>query len=204
MKLKVKCLHASTTDQGLIHPSWLLCVYQRMFHSENKSLMREGVCHLLELQVLSQPHFALAFSQVCRPCLSTCFSWILYTQFEFFLIFRFSLLLVLLWKSWLKVRSFRGKNLKLLYVPEINKITTLTLYINHFFSICRSVGQNNVGDCPELGAKLQVFLANFFCSLPSQHRGRVEKKTGGHDLQTGIFVVVLIPFFHWLHLLSFR
>uniref|UniRef100_A0A3P8V522 tRNA (guanosine(18)-2'-O)-methyltransferase TARBP1 n=1 Tax=Cynoglossus semilaevis TaxID=244447 RepID=A0A3P8V522_CYNSE len=94
--------------QGLIHPSWLLCVYQRMFHSENKSLMREGVCHLLELQ-----------------------------------------------------------NLKLLYVPEINKITTLTLYINHFFSICRSVGQNNVGDCPELGAKLQVFLANFFCSLPS-------------------------------------
>lgn len=51
-------------DQGLFHPSWLLCVYQRMFHSENKSLMREGVCHLLELQVLQQPHFALAFSQV--------------------------------------------------------------------------------------------------------------------------------------------
>uniref|UniRef100_A0A665X6P4 tRNA (guanosine(18)-2'-O)-methyltransferase TARBP1 n=1 Tax=Echeneis naucrates TaxID=173247 RepID=A0A665X6P4_ECHNA len=40
---------------GLLHPSWLLCVYQRMFHSENKSLMREGVCHLLELQILQQP-----------------------------------------------------------------------------------------------------------------------------------------------------
>lgn len=26
--------------------------------------MREGVCHLLELQVLQQPEFALAFSQV--------------------------------------------------------------------------------------------------------------------------------------------
>uniref|UniRef100_A0A669E0X2 tRNA (guanosine(18)-2'-O)-methyltransferase TARBP1 n=1 Tax=Oreochromis niloticus TaxID=8128 RepID=A0A669E0X2_ORENI len=49
--------------QGLFHPSWLLCVYQRMFHSENKSLMREGVCHLLELRVLQQPTFALAFSQ---------------------------------------------------------------------------------------------------------------------------------------------
>ncbi|KAM9726926.1 putative methyltransferase TARBP1 [Menidia menidia] len=49
--------------QGLFHPSWLLCVYQRMFHSENKSLMREGVCHLLELQVLQQSAFALAFSQ---------------------------------------------------------------------------------------------------------------------------------------------
>uniref|UniRef100_A0A3Q1FCJ3 tRNA (guanosine(18)-2'-O)-methyltransferase TARBP1 n=1 Tax=Acanthochromis polyacanthus TaxID=80966 RepID=A0A3Q1FCJ3_9TELE len=49
--------------QSLFHPSWLLCVYQRMFHSENKSLMREGVCHLLELRVLQQSAFALAFSQ---------------------------------------------------------------------------------------------------------------------------------------------
>uniref|UniRef100_A0A665X6P0 tRNA (guanosine(18)-2'-O)-methyltransferase TARBP1 n=1 Tax=Echeneis naucrates TaxID=173247 RepID=A0A665X6P0_ECHNA len=48
---------------GLLHPSWLLCVYQRMFHSENKSLMREGVCHLLELQILQQPAIALTFSQ---------------------------------------------------------------------------------------------------------------------------------------------
>lgn len=56
------CIAASV--QGLFHPSWLLCVYQRMFHSENKSLMREGVCHLLDLQVLQQPQFALAFSQV--------------------------------------------------------------------------------------------------------------------------------------------
>ena len=46
------------------HPSWLLCVYQRMFDSENKSLMREGVYHLLDLQALRQPAFATAFSQV--------------------------------------------------------------------------------------------------------------------------------------------
>ncbi|XP_056465736.1 probable methyltransferase TARBP1 [Gadus chalcogrammus] len=45
------------------HPSWLLCVYQRMFDSENKSLMREGVYHLLDLQALRQPAFASAFSQ---------------------------------------------------------------------------------------------------------------------------------------------
>lgn len=49
---------------SLLHPSWLLCVYQRMFQSENKALMREGVCHLLQLQVLKQPEFAVAFSQV--------------------------------------------------------------------------------------------------------------------------------------------
>ncbi|XP_017268494.1 probable methyltransferase TARBP1 [Kryptolebias marmoratus] len=54
---------SQASERGLLHPSWLLCVYQRMFHSENKSLMREGVCHLLELQVLQQPHFASAFSQ---------------------------------------------------------------------------------------------------------------------------------------------
>lgn len=44
----------------------------------------------------------------------------------------------------------------------------------HRLSSCRSVGQS-VGDCPELGAKLQVFMATFFSSLPSEHRG-AEKK----------------------------
>lgn len=62
--LRVAFCVCTAAGQGLFHPSWLLCIYQRMFHSENKSLMREGVCHLLELQVLQQPTFALAFSQV--------------------------------------------------------------------------------------------------------------------------------------------
>ncbi|KAM8852619.1 putative methyltransferase TARBP1 isoform 1-T1 [Synchiropus picturatus] len=53
----------SSQGPGLFHPSWLLCVYQRMFHSENKTLMKEGVSHLLELQVLQQPDFAVAFSE---------------------------------------------------------------------------------------------------------------------------------------------
>lgn len=35
---------------------------------------------------------------------------------------------------------------------------------------CRSAGQS-VGDCPELGIKLQVFMCTFFSSLPSEHRG---------------------------------
>ncbi|XP_024153483.1 probable methyltransferase TARBP1 isoform X2 [Oryzias melastigma] len=48
---------------GLFHPSWLLCVYHRMFHSENKSLTKEGVCHLVELHVLQHPAFASSFSQ---------------------------------------------------------------------------------------------------------------------------------------------
>ncbi|KAM6916473.1 putative methyltransferase TARBP1 [Xenentodon cancila] len=59
-------IHTTVVDsQGssLFHPSWLLCVYNRMFHSENKSLTREGLCHLLELQVLQHSAFALAVSQ---------------------------------------------------------------------------------------------------------------------------------------------
>ncbi|XP_026045674.1 probable methyltransferase TARBP1 [Astatotilapia calliptera] len=102
--------------QGLFHPSWLLCVYQRMFHSENKSLMREGVCHLLELRVLQQPTFALAFSQF-------------------------------------------------IVGPFMDVLSETSLF--H-----RSVGQS-VGDCPELGVKLEVFLATFFSSLPTEHRGYV-------------------------------
>ncbi|XP_035982429.1 LOW QUALITY PROTEIN: probable methyltransferase TARBP1 [Fundulus heteroclitus] len=64
---RIDALIQATVDDGqgsgLFHPCWLLCVYQRMFHSENKSLMREGVCHLLELRALQQPAFAAAFSQ---------------------------------------------------------------------------------------------------------------------------------------------
>ncbi|XP_029030988.1 probable methyltransferase TARBP1 isoform X2 [Betta splendens] len=103
-------------SQGLLHPSWLLCVYQRMFHSENKSLMREGVCHLLELRVLHQPAFALAFSQF-------------------------------------------------IVGPFMDVLSETSLF--H-----RSVGQS-VADCPELAAKLQVFMGVFFSSLPSEQRGCV-------------------------------
>ncbi|TWW78763.1 putative methyltransferase TARBP1 [Takifugu flavidus] len=107
---------SQASAQGLFHPSWLLCVYQRMFHSENKSLMREGVCHLLQLQVLQQPGFALAFSQFITSSL-------------------------------------------------MDVLSESSLFN-------RSAGQS-VGDCPELGAKLQVFMVTFFSSLPSQHRGHI-------------------------------
>ncbi|KAG7512411.1 putative methyltransferase TARBP1 [Solea senegalensis] len=107
---------SQASGQGLFHPSWLLCVYQRMFHSENKSLMREGVCHLLELQVLQQPDFALAFSQF-------------------------------------------------IVGPFMDVLSETSLFY-------RSAEQS-VGYSPELGAKLQVFLAVFFTSLPAEHRGCV-------------------------------
>ncbi|XP_068183368.1 probable methyltransferase TARBP1 [Antennarius striatus] len=108
--------HSQASGQDLLHPSWLLCVYQRIFHSENKSLMREGVCHLLELQVLQQPDFALAFSQF-------------------------------------------------IVGPFMDVLSEASLF--H-----RSLNQR-LGECPELGFKLQVFMTNFFSSLPSHHRGHI-------------------------------
>lgn len=91
------CNSLLDSNHGLFHPSWLLCVYQRMFHSENKSLMREGVCHLLELQVLQQPQFALAFSQVhTQPQLLTCF-FVVVTFFSCFVI------VVTYWTIYLKM-----------------------------------------------------------------------------------------------------
>ncbi|XP_061601001.1 probable methyltransferase TARBP1 [Cololabis saira] len=117
---RIDTLIQTTVDdsQGLslFHPSWLLCVYHRMFHSENKSLTREGVCHLLELQVLQHPAFALAFSQF-------------------------------------------------IVGPFMGVLSESSLF-------CRSAGQS-IGDCPELAVKLQVFMASFFTSLPSEDRGGV-------------------------------
>ncbi|KAM6956325.1 putative methyltransferase TARBP1 [Aplochiton taeniatus] len=101
---------------GLFHPSWLLCVYQRMFHSENKSVMREGVYHLLELKALRHPAFALAFSQF-------------------------------------------------IVGPFIDVLSENSLF--H-----RVVGQR-IGECPELGVKLQAFMVTFFNSLPQENKGLV-------------------------------
>ncbi|KAI4897075.1 hypothetical protein NFI96_000643 [Prochilodus magdalenae] len=107
---------ADAEGGGLVHPSWLLCVYQRMFHSENKAVMKEGVNHLLELRLLQRPDFALAFSQFVVG-------------------------------------------------PFTDVLTESSLY--H-----RSVGQA-VGECPEIGLKLQRFMVMFFSSLPELDRGRV-------------------------------
>ncbi|XP_060772471.1 probable methyltransferase TARBP1 isoform X2 [Neoarius graeffei] len=59
----VKTISTDIQGSGLIHPSWLLCIYQRMFHSENKVVIKEGITHLLGLQMLQHPAFAFAFSQ---------------------------------------------------------------------------------------------------------------------------------------------
>ncbi|XP_060720416.1 probable methyltransferase TARBP1 [Tachysurus vachellii] len=112
----VKATSTDVQGSGLIHPSWLLCVYQRMFHSENKTVIKEGVTHLLGLEMLQHPDFALAFSQFVVG-------------------------------------------------PFMDVLAETSLY--H-----RSPKQS-VGECPELGLKLQNFMVMFFSSLPEDRKGSV-------------------------------
>ncbi|CAH2251205.1 probable methyltransferase TARBP1 [Pelobates cultripes] len=40
---------SDTEDIWLLNPSWLMCIYKRMFESENKTLSKEGIIHLLDM-----------------------------------------------------------------------------------------------------------------------------------------------------------
>lgn len=55
---------AIVTGCWLFHPSWHMCIYKRMFESENKSLTKEGVLHFLELYETKHLPNSLGFSEV--------------------------------------------------------------------------------------------------------------------------------------------
>ncbi|NXI18140.1 TARB1 methyltransferase, partial [Irena cyanogastra] len=47
----------------LFHPSWHVCIYRRMFESENKTLTKEGILHFLELYETKHLPNSLGFSE---------------------------------------------------------------------------------------------------------------------------------------------
>uniref|UniRef100_A0A8B9J1V5 tRNA (guanosine(18)-2'-O)-methyltransferase TARBP1 n=1 Tax=Amazona collaria TaxID=241587 RepID=A0A8B9J1V5_9PSIT len=57
--------HAVSVEGGrwLFHPSWHMCVYKRMFESENKTLTKEGILHFLELYETRHLPNSLGFSE---------------------------------------------------------------------------------------------------------------------------------------------
>uniref|UniRef100_A0A4X1UCH8 tRNA (guanosine(18)-2'-O)-methyltransferase TARBP1 n=1 Tax=Sus scrofa TaxID=9823 RepID=A0A4X1UCH8_PIG len=57
--------YAVSEENGcwLFHPSWHLCIYKRMFESENKILTKEGVTHFLELYETRVLPFSPEFSE---------------------------------------------------------------------------------------------------------------------------------------------
>ncbi|XP_064269886.1 probable methyltransferase TARBP1 isoform X1 [Passer domesticus] len=56
---------AISVDKGcwLFHPSWHVCIYRRMFESENKTLTKEGILHFLELYETKRLPNSLGFSE---------------------------------------------------------------------------------------------------------------------------------------------
>uniref|UniRef100_A0A8C2SSV4 tRNA (guanosine(18)-2'-O)-methyltransferase TARBP1 n=1 Tax=Coturnix japonica TaxID=93934 RepID=A0A8C2SSV4_COTJA len=60
----------------LFHPSWHMCIYKRMFESENKSLTKEGVLHFLELYETKHLPNSLGFSEVRGLVLLLCISYL--------------------------------------------------------------------------------------------------------------------------------
>ncbi|NXK60089.1 TARB1 methyltransferase, partial [Sylvietta virens] len=56
---------AISGDKGrwLFHPSWHVCIYRRMFESENKTLTKEGILHFLELYETKHLPNSLVFSE---------------------------------------------------------------------------------------------------------------------------------------------
>ncbi|KAM9564222.1 putative methyltransferase TARBP1 [Guaruba guarouba] len=57
--------HAVSVEGGcwLFHPSWHMCIYKRMFESENKTLTKEGILHFLELYETKHLPNSLGFSE---------------------------------------------------------------------------------------------------------------------------------------------
>ncbi|KAK2488544.1 hypothetical protein MC885_018597, partial [Smutsia gigantea] len=57
--------YAVSEENGcwLFHPSWHMCIYKRMFESENKILNKEGVFHFLELYETEALPFSPEFSE---------------------------------------------------------------------------------------------------------------------------------------------
>ncbi|XP_047285016.1 tRNA (guanosine(18)-2'-O)-methyltransferase TARBP1 isoform X3 [Homo sapiens] len=57
--------YAVSEENGcwLFHPSWHMCIYKRMFESENKILSKEGVIHFLELYETKILPFSPEFSE---------------------------------------------------------------------------------------------------------------------------------------------
>lgn len=55
---------AFVTGCWLFHPSWHMCIYKRMFESENKTLTKEGILHFLELYETKHLPNSFGFSEV--------------------------------------------------------------------------------------------------------------------------------------------
>uniref|UniRef100_A0A7M4FGM8 TAR (HIV-1) RNA binding protein 1 n=1 Tax=Crocodylus porosus TaxID=8502 RepID=A0A7M4FGM8_CROPO len=62
----------------LFHPSWHMCIYKRMFESENKTITKEGVIHFLELYEAKCIPDSPGFSERLLICIQCMFCFLPY------------------------------------------------------------------------------------------------------------------------------
>ncbi|XP_069786930.1 probable methyltransferase TARBP1 isoform X2 [Narcine bancroftii] len=68
-------------DNSLFHPSWVLCAYKRMFESENKTVMKEGLFHFLDLDVMKYSIRTQELSDfICGPVMDALLESMLYSR----------------------------------------------------------------------------------------------------------------------------
>ncbi|XP_051869146.1 probable methyltransferase TARBP1 isoform X2 [Pristis pectinata] len=66
---------------SLFHPSWLLCAYKRMFQNENKTVMKEGLFHFLDLDVTKYSIRTQELSDfICGPVMDALSESMLYSR----------------------------------------------------------------------------------------------------------------------------
>ncbi|XP_072122080.1 probable methyltransferase TARBP1 isoform X1 [Mobula birostris] len=82
---RLKSLMDATVYDGkgnsLFHPSWLLCAYKRMFESENKTVMKEGLFHFLDLNIMKYSIRTQELSDfICGPVMDALSESALYSR----------------------------------------------------------------------------------------------------------------------------
>uniref|UniRef100_A0A4W3JQ65 tRNA (guanosine(18)-2'-O)-methyltransferase TARBP1 n=1 Tax=Callorhinchus milii TaxID=7868 RepID=A0A4W3JQ65_CALMI len=73
----------ATVSKGisLFHTSWVLCAYKRMFASENKTIIKEGLFHFLDVNVTKYPFITRMLSEfICGPLMDALSESTLYSR----------------------------------------------------------------------------------------------------------------------------
>uniref|UniRef100_A0A4W3JQ57 tRNA (guanosine(18)-2'-O)-methyltransferase TARBP1 n=1 Tax=Callorhinchus milii TaxID=7868 RepID=A0A4W3JQ57_CALMI len=66
---------------SLFHTSWVLCAYKRMFASENKTIIKEGLFHFLDVNVTKYPFITRMLSEfICGPLMDALSESTLYSR----------------------------------------------------------------------------------------------------------------------------
>ncbi|XP_040480235.1 probable methyltransferase TARBP1 isoform X2 [Ursus maritimus] len=183
--------YAVSEENGcwLVHPSWHMCIYKRMFESENKILTKEGVIHFLELYETKILPFSPEFSEfIIGPLMDALSESSLYIRSPGQLIGSGSPL-------GLKLQKFLATYVSLL--PEEIKSSFLLKFIQKMTSrhwcaipiLFLSKALANVPRCKALGIEGLLALRDVLQCTMTTHQILLRGAAQGYLLQTAMNLV---------------